>query len=529
MKKLLSVLMVLVMFASTCATSVFYAAAVSYSLSGEEQDIFINGTYKRKITTVPAGADTSFAVWLSSDESVASVESDGTVHANSKGTAVIMAEIGSQTFTYRVRVVSPFLSDRNKNIYFGNQYTLFVNGGSGKVRWKTSNNNVASVKNGVVTAKKPGKAVITAIRNGITMQCKITVLKPALKKTSLNLQLNQRFRLKVNGGTEKPKWTSSNPSVAYVNANGTVKGRKVGKAVITATVNGYKLSCNVKVYTHSISRSSLTLEAGNSQRLSVMGGSGKITWKSSDPKIASVNKKGIVTGNKTGSATITATQNGFKMSCKVTVRVTALEPPKGKESIVEAYCDTINKAKNTKNFELSVVNDPTMVITKSTDTSKKIIYTMLLGTFFSQNEKNYVIENGKIAGKSSPSAVIPPLYQECALDPAGVETASAKKDGNGYIIEMKLVKEKAHFSGTGSNTCVYNKAVAMPINLSVLKIADDDDLSKITVTYLGTTVKAKIDNRRRITRLDVTVPQTFRVNTNFSAEINDVDIYIFTY
>lgn len=521
--------MALVMVLSTGAVGIFYAADVSYFLSDEEQDIFVKGTYKREISTVPAGADTSFAVWLSSDESVASVDFDGTVHAKKKGTAVIIAEIGSQTFTYRVRVVSPFLSDSKKSIYFGKSYTLSVNGGSGKIRWKTSNKNVATVKNGVVTAKRPGKATITATRNGVEMQCKITVLKPALRKTNLNLQLGQRSRLKVNGGTEKPVWKSSNPSVAYVNANGTVKGKKVGKAVITATLNGYKLSCSVRVYTHTISRSSLTLEAGNSQRLTVSGGSGKITWKSSNPSVASVNKKGVVTGKKAGSATITATQNGFKMNCKVNVRVTALEPPKGKENIIEAYCDAINKAKSSKNFELSVVNDPTTVITKSTDTSKKILYTVLLGTFFSQNEKNYVIKNGKIDDKNGPSSVIPPLYQTCELDPAGIESASAKKDGNGYIIEMKLVKEKAHFSGTGSNTCVYNKAVAMPINLSVIQIADDDELSKITVTYLGTTVKAAIDNRGRITRLDVTAPQTFRVDTNFSAEINDKDIYIFTY
>ena len=529
MKKILSVFLAFAMLFSSGIVNVFFAADVRYYMSEEEQDIFIKGTYKREIKTVPAGADTSFASWLSSDESVATVDGDGTVRARKKGTAVIMAEIGSETFSYRVRVVNPFLSNRQKNIYMGRQYTLSVNGGSGKIKWTTSNQNVATVKNGVVTAKKPGKATITAIRNGVSMQCKVTVLKPALNKTALNLQVSQKARLKVYGGTEKAKWVSSNPSVVYVNANGAVKGRKTGKATITATVNGYKMSCKVSVYVLTLSRSSLTLEEGGSQRLAVTGGSGKVTWKSSNPKIAAVSQKGVVYGKKTGTATITAIKNGFNLNCKVTVRVTNLEPPKGKENIVEAYCDAVNKAKNTKNFKLSVVNDPSFVITKSTDTQTKVIYTILLGSFFSQNEKNYVIKNGKIDEKKNATAVIPPLLQACELDPAGVESASAKKNGSGYTIQMKLVKEKAHFSGTGSNTCVYNKAVSMPINLSVLQIADDDDFSKITVTYLGTTVKAEIDNRGRLTRLDVYAPQTFRVDTNFSANINDKDIFIFTY
>ncbi len=521
--------MVLVMLASSGLLNVFEAADVTYSLTTEEQDIFLGQTYQRKIKTVPAGADTSFAVWLSSDESVASVDEDGTVHANQKGTAVIMVEIGSETFSYRVRVVNPILSDKTKSLYFGQTYTLSVRGGNGKVRWKSSNRKVATVKNGVITTKKPGKAVITATRNGLEMQCKLTVLKPALKNAKVNLQLSQKARLKVLGGTEKPKWKSSNPSVVYVNANGAVKGRKVGKATVTATVNGYTLSCKVAVYSHMLSRSSLTLEAGSSQMLTVSGGSGKVAWKSSNPKVATVNAKGVVTGKSSGTATITATKNGFKLNCKVTVRVTNLEPPTGKANIVEAYCDAVNKAKSATDFKLNAVSDPVFTITRSTDTKNKIIYTILLETFFSDSNKTYTVKDGTIDGKKKPTSVIPPLYQNCKLDPAGVAKASAKKDGSGYLIELKLVKEQAHFSGTGANTCVYNKAVSMPINLSVLQIADDDDFSKITVTYTGTTVSAKIDNRGRLVKLVVTAPQTFRVDTNFSANITDKDTYIFTY
>ena len=46
------------------------------------------------------------------------------------------------------------------------------------VTWKSSNKKVATVKNGIVTAKKAGTAVITATtKNGKTVKCKVTVYK----------------------------------------------------------------------------------------------------------------------------------------------------------------------------------------------------------------------------------------------------------------------------------------------------------------------------------------------------------------
>lgn len=530
MKRIVSLFAALVLVLSVGLCTAAQAAEVTYSLTTEEQDIFLGKTYKRKIKTVPAGADTSSALWLSSDESVASVDPDGTVRARSQGNATIMVEIEGYTFSYKVRVVAPFLSCRTKSLYLGRQYTLEVNGGSGKITWKTSNKKVASVnKNGLITARKPGKATVTATRNGVSMQCKVTVLKPAFKKTSVNLQVGGKTRLRINGGTEKAKWKSSNPAVVTVNSNGTLRGKKIGKATVTATLNGYKLSCKVNVYTHMLSRSSLTLEAGDSQKLTVTGGSGKVTWKSSNPKIATVNSKGVVTGKGAGTATITAIKNGFKLNCKVTVRVTSLSAPTGKDNIVEAYCEAVNKAKAAKNFKLTVSNDPTFRITRATDTKNKIIFTIMLEMFFKDAENSYTFKNGLTEKGNKPTAFIPPLFQSCSLDSAGVASASAKKDGNGYIIKMKLNKEKAHFSGTGSNTSVYNKAVSKPLNLSVYQIADDDDLAKITITYTGTEVTAKVDNRGRLTNLTVTAPQTFRVDTNFSADITTRDYYVFKY
>lgn len=69
-----------------------------------------------------------------------------------------------------------------------------------------------------------------------------------------------------------------------------------------------------------LNKSKLTIEVGSTYTLKINGTKEKITWSSSNKKIAKVNKSGKVTGVKKGSATITATVAGKKYTCKVTVK-----------------------------------------------------------------------------------------------------------------------------------------------------------------------------------------------------------------
>lgn len=69
-----------------------------------------------------------------------------------------------------------------------------------------------------------------------------------------------------------------------------------------------------------INRKKITLSKGTRYKLKVRGISGKITWKSSNKKIATVNKKGTVTAKKAGTAKITARIRSKKFICKVIVR-----------------------------------------------------------------------------------------------------------------------------------------------------------------------------------------------------------------
>lgn len=69
-----------------------------------------------------------------------------------------------------------------------------------------------------------------------------------------------------------------------------------------------------------ISKKTVTLDRGKSTSLKITGTKSKVTWKSSNKKVASVSSKGKVTAKSAGTAVITATVKKKKYTCRVTVR-----------------------------------------------------------------------------------------------------------------------------------------------------------------------------------------------------------------
>ena len=111
----------------------------------------------------------------------------------------------------------------------GKTYALkaTVTGTNKAVSWSSSNASVASVdKNGKVTAKTKGTATITAKVDGVSASCKVTVNEPAkttikLDKTKVTLGAGEPCTLKATvSPSQKVTWTSSNPKLVKVDANG---------------------------------------------------------------------------------------------------------------------------------------------------------------------------------------------------------------------------------------------------------------------------------------------------------------------
>lgn len=141
-----------------------------------------------------------------------------------------------------------------------------------------------------------------------------------ISATSVSLSAGQSKTLTVSGTTEAVQWSSDNKSVATVNSAGKVTAKKTGKATITATIGATTLTCSVTVKKPVLSAKSFTITAGQKKTLNVTGKAGKVTWKTSKKAVATVSSKGVVTAKKAGKATITASVDGCKLTCNVTVK-----------------------------------------------------------------------------------------------------------------------------------------------------------------------------------------------------------------
>ena len=90
--------------------------------------------------------------------------------------AVVFSIIGVIVPT-EAEAASVKLNKKKVTIYEGDTYELKLKKATGDIVWKTSKKSVATVKDGIVTAKKAGKATISAVYNDKTYKCKVTVKK----------------------------------------------------------------------------------------------------------------------------------------------------------------------------------------------------------------------------------------------------------------------------------------------------------------------------------------------------------------
>ena len=202
-------------------------------------------------------------------------------------------------------------------------------------------------KNGtfkLTAGKKKGSAVVTVtLASKKTASFKVTVQKAAVKTTkittttkSLTLAKGATYKklassIAVTPVTSKEKvtYSSSNKKVATVSSKGVIKAKKAGTAKITVKSGKKKVVVTVKVTgvkTTNLSGvpAAKNVSKGKSFKIKAIATpkntDEKITFKSSNKKVATVTSKGVVKGLKKGTATITVQSGSKKMTCKVTVK-----------------------------------------------------------------------------------------------------------------------------------------------------------------------------------------------------------------
>lgn len=217
--------------------------------------------------------------------------------------------------------------------------------------WKSDNPQVASVSEGVVTAKSPGLAYVSASLDGQSAICAVQVKKAVVKgirlsRSTLSLSPGDTFPLEIAAynpayAREEITWTSQNSAIASIDENtGLITAHKVGVTRVRARTAGGKMayctvtvSASVRAKGITISPTGKNFSYGESRQLTAVVSPSNavpqdqiVTWKSSNPSIAQVSDTGLVTaGDKPGSVTITATTgNGRTAKLKITVKYMAV-------------------------------------------------------------------------------------------------------------------------------------------------------------------------------------------------------------
>ena len=345
---------------STCEITVQTSpTGIALNITEQTLDMSSNKTFTLTPTVIPATANVSREIQIrSSNPSVATISTNGTVTGVSNGTAVITfsmkngkeakCNVKVQTSPTNVSLNKTSISlDSNSSTQ---QLVATINPATSNVytglTWKSSDSNVATVSNeGLVTGKITGTAKITVeAGNGKIATCDVDVkmnhtetsnLK--LNKESITIDLSESNTEKLIATTDAPgglNWSSDNEDVATVSGDGVVTGKSNGKALIKVIdSSGEIVTCNVTVQTSpkgvTLNVTSQTLDLSGTKTFTIVAKvepstanvNNNIYLESNNPSIATVSSNGNVTGIANGTTAIVArTSNGKEARCNVTVQ-----------------------------------------------------------------------------------------------------------------------------------------------------------------------------------------------------------------
>lgn len=292
--------------------------------------------------------------------------------------------------------------------------------------WSSSNEAVAEVKNGVVTGKSVGTAIITIAskdNQNVKKTCVVYVSKE-LDKSKVTAVRNDK---NINVNWTKVAHASSYVLLRYNKSTGIVndiyegtdtafedKDLTSGKYVYTVKAIVDENDADANLYSNSVSEESEAviipepvtgIEVANDyQHMGLfVGGSGKIrysvlpgnatntnvTFKSLNEKVATVDANGVVTGVSEGNAdiVITTEEGGFEAKC--TVRVDGIDAR-----------DIERVGDKTVTMGLNQTRQLQVKITPSDTTNKNVQWTS------SNNSVTTVDSNGVVTSKNSGSTII---------------------------------------------------------------------------------------------------------------------------
>lgn len=335
--------------------------AKDFVITPAEETVYIGATLQMEKTFTPNNATNQNVTWSSSDSGVASVTSLGLVRGVKEGKVVISAVYTDtknkvpliRTSTINVMPAPINITDFDvtpdtQNIKVGDKFSLTPvftpnNASNKNVDYQSLDEGVVTVsEKGEVTGVGAGDAIIQcqAEDGGFIATCLVHVdnavefsLSPATREIAVGRTFKLKKVIKPENAKKTAEWSTSNSSIATVDASGKVTGKRIGSCTITCTLTRYNQSakCRVKVArlnsTVKLDKKNIRIGVGQTYRLKKTVWSNntslpKVSWKSSNRRVATVNSGGKITGRKVGLVKITVTTNDAihaKATCKVRV------------------------------------------------------------------------------------------------------------------------------------------------------------------------------------------------------------------
>ena len=224
--------------------------ATDLTVAPTTANVVIGSTTQLTATVTPSNS-TDNVEWTSSDTSVATVDNTGLVTGVKAGTATITAKAGEKEAKCTVTVTTGAvaatgitLDKATASVTKGETLTLTAtvtpSDSTDAITWTTSDENVATVANGVVTAVGVGEATITATAGEVNATCAVTVVAYANGTYTLSDST-------ISQGTALSDGTSSDGAVswsglysngndyAYTTSSSKVTVQVAGSSIITLT------------------------------------------------------------------------------------------------------------------------------------------------------------------------------------------------------------------------------------------------------------------------------------------------------
>lgn len=174
----------------------------------------------------------------------------------------------------------------------------------------------------------------------VSAAAKVSKIKWTSYRKTMYIGNPQRFTVQITPSSASRTalgWKTSNKKIVKVSSNGTVTPVKTGKATVTCYVKSQKskkVTCKITVKKQNVTwisfaKTSVAVQRGKTVSnpavvMPTYASNKKVTYKSSNTSVATVNASGVVTGKKIGKATITATAtDGSKKKNSYAVSVVA--------------------------------------------------------------------------------------------------------------------------------------------------------------------------------------------------------------